>query len=324
MSRKRTSRVKKKDSSPRGVNLRATSGRVMWCRTKMTTLRATKWLFILAVLGVGVLLGRSALQRVFLDSDEFALKQVELWQWEGEKTPQLLDHSRLAEVTGLQPGDSIFSFQLGQLEKDLAALPEVKRVRATRRLPDVLRIQIEERTPLAWVEAPRQRLKGHSYNYGMLVDAEGFCFRPTRSMSAAVEELPVITTGERGEDTFVSGQKATGREFLRALELVKLSQRYLAEVGWSLPAIGLRNEFSLLAKTHTGTVVTFGLYEHERQLEDLVLILDHARKTSRGIKRINLIPERNIPVVFAKAGESNLELSNSPLESSLESILTRS
>lgn len=288
-------------------------------------MRATKWLVLLLILGVGVVLGRSAMQRVFLDSEEFALKSVELWQWEGEETPRLLNHKRLTEVTGLDPRASIFSFQLNQLEEELEALPEVKRVRATRRLPDVLRIRVEEREPVAWIESPMQRIKGRSFKYGMLVDGEGFCFRPTDAMFEVVNDLPVITTGERGEGDFVAGTKADGREFLRALELVKLSKRYLGEAGWSLPAIGLRNEFSLLAKTHTGTVVTFGLYEHERQLEDLLLILDHARKTSRGVKRVNLIPERNIPVVFANAnGENVLEVSNSPLESSLDSILTRS
>jgi cell division septal protein FtsQ len=297
---------------------------VVWCQTKARTLRATKWIVLLGVLAVGAVLGKSALQRVFLDSEEFALSTVEIWQWEGEETPRLVNHRRLNEVTGIEVGASIFSFSLGQLEEELSVLPEVKRVRATRRLPDVLRIRVEEREPVAWIEAPKQRIKGRSYRYGMLVDAEGYCFQPTRAMFETVNDLPVITTGERGEDAFVSGKKAEGREFLRALELVRMSKRYLAEAGWSLPAIGLRNEFSLLAKTHTGTVVTFGLYEHERQLEDLVLILDHARKTSRGVKRVNLIPERNIPVVFAQAGGDSLEVSSSPLESSLDSILTRS
>ena len=288
-------------------------------------MRATKWLVLLAILGVGVVLGKSAMQRVFLDSEEFALKSVELWQWEGEETPKLINFKRLTEVTGLDPRASIFSFQLNQLEEELAALPEVKRVRATRRLPDVLRIRVEEREPIAWVEAPMQRIKGRSYKYGMLVDGEGFCFKPTQAMFETVNDLPVITTGDRAEGDFLPGSKATGREFLRALELVQLSKRYLGEAGWSLPAIGLRNEYSLLAKTHTGTVVTFGLYEHERQLEDLLLILDHARKTERGVKRVNLIPERNIPVVFANANEEHvIEISNSPLENSLDLILTRS
>lgn len=286
-------------------------------------MRASKWILLGSLLVVVAVMGKSTLRRIFFDSEEFALKKVELWEWEGEDTPKLINHMRLSEVTQLDPQASIFAFQLRKLEEELAALPEVKRVRATRRLPDVLRVRVEERKPVAWVESPRQRIRGRSYEYGMLVDAEGFCFKPTRAMYEAVNDLPVITTGDDGKGKFVSGSHAEGREFLRALELVILSKRYLEEAGWSLPAIGLRNEFSLLAKTHTGTVVTFGLYEHERQLEDLLLILNHARQTSRGIQRVNLIPERNIPVVFANAA-GNLAKQLSPLESRLDSILNRS
>ena len=303
--------------------MRASSGRDVWCRTKAGALRASKWIVLLLVLAVALFFGRSALQGVFLESEEFGLERIELWTWEEEKMPLLINHQRLAEVTGLDPRASIFAFQLGDIEQQLAGLPEVKRVRATRRLPNVLRIRVEERVPVAWIESPQQGIRGRSYEYGMLVDMEGHCFAPTRMMFETVNDLPVITTGEFGGGKFVSGEKAEGREFLRALELAKLSQRYLAEAGWSLPAIGLCNDYSLLAKTHTGTVVTFGLYEHERQLEDLLLILAHARKTDRGVERVNLIPERNIPVVFAKAG-SNLVGPESPLESRLNSILNRS
>ena len=98
MSRKRTSKVKKQVSGTRGVNLRATSGRVVWCRTKAGALRATKWVVLLVALGVGGVLGKSAMQRMFLDSEEFVLKRVELWQWEGDKTPRLVNHTRLSLI----------------------------------------------------------------------------------------------------------------------------------------------------------------------------------------------------------------------------------
>ncbi len=322
MPRKRTSRVKKQAVGPRQVNLRVKSGRVMWCRTKKTGWRIAKWALVLFVLVVAGVAGKAALQQVFLDNEEFALRKVELWQWDNEEMPQLVDHARLAEVTGLDPTASIFAFDLGTLQNELEALPEVNQVRATRRLPNVLRIRVEERVPIAWVDAPKQRLVGRDYHRGLLVDGDGYCFRPSATMFKVVNDLPVITTNGRSEGPYKSGQKVEGREFLRALELIKLSTRYLAEAGWSLPVVGLRNEFSLLAKTHTGTVVTFGLYEHERQMEDLLLILNHARNTSRGVNRVNLIPERNIPVVFAKAG-GELAPPQSQLESNLQAILTR-
>jgi hypothetical protein len=323
MPRKRTSRIKKQVAGPRQVNLRVNTRQAIWCRTKKNSLRLCKVAFCLAV-GIAALAGgKIAMQRMFLDTNEFALNQVELWQWESDVAPRLINHQRLQRVTGLKPGASIFEFQLNEIEETIAELPEIKEVRATRRLPGVLRIRVREREPVAWVDSPRQGLIGRDYQRGLLVDGEGFCFAPARAMAAVTDHLPVITTAMRGQDNFQPGEKAKGREFLRALNLVQISDRHLAEAGWSLPAVSLCNDYSLIAKTHTGAVVTFGLYEHERQLEDLLLILGHARKTSRGVERVNLIPERNIPVVFASENGIHAP-SNSRLESNLDAILTRS
>lgn len=322
MSRKRTSRVKRHSTGPRQVNLHVNTSRAMWCRTKKNSVRLCKFAVFLA-LGIAALVGgKVAVQRMFLDTNEFALRQVELWQWEQDEAPKLIDHGRVQRITGLKPDASIFEYQLGSIEAQIAALPEIEEVRATRRLPGVLRIRVRERVPVAWVDSPRQQLIGRDFQRGLLVDSTGYCFAPNRAMTAVVENLPVITTADRGEDHFAPGQIAVGREFQRALNLVLLSKSYLADSGWSLPAVSLCNDYSLLAKTQTGTLVTFGLYEHERQLEDLLLILNHASKTSRGVVRANLIPTRNIPVVFAN--DSGIyEQPTSLLESNLETILTR-
>lgn len=322
MSRKRTSRVKRHNAGPRQVNLRVNTGRAMWCRTKKNSVRLCKVAIFLALAVAALAGGKIAVQKMFLDTNEFALTRLELWQWDQDEPPKLIDHRRIQRITGLKPDASIFEYQLGSIEEQIAELPEIIEVRAIRRLPGVLRIRVREREPVAWVDSPRQHLVGRDYQRGLLVDASGFCFAPSRSMTAAVENLPVITTADRGTDTFAPGQIAEGREFQRALNLVLMSRRYLAGTLWSLPAVSLCNDYSLMAKTQTGTVVTFGLYEHERQLEDLLRILNHAQKTSRGIMRANLIPKRNIPVVFTN--ESGVYAQpTSRLESHLETILTR-
>jgi len=324
MAKKRTSKIKKQASGLREVNLRARSGRVFWCQTKKSGRRLMRLAAILVLSGMALWAGTSVVQQVFMDSDEFALAELHLWSWDSnEEAPKLINQSRLQEVTGLTPGVNIFAFPLGKLEQQIESLPEIKQAHVTRRFhPSRLCVRVDELKPVAWIDSPRQRIVARDYERGMLVDEDGLCFLPSESMRKSISGLPVITTGERGEDELMSGKKVQGREFLRALELVKLSQRYLVEAGLSLPVVGLRNDFSLLAKTHTGSLVTFGLYEHERQLEDLLLILEHARQSSRGIESVNLIPERNIPVVFAQVGRPPRGPATL-LESNLEAILTR-
>lgn len=330
MARRKTSRVtrsQRRSKDSRQVNLRPKTSRVFWSQTRRTSLRALKWLAILVVLGVGGFFGQREFWRVLLENEEFHLREVQIQLWESQEPPRLVDLQRIVDVTGLNPTASIFAFQLGEMEERLAELPEVKRVRATRRFPSVVRFKFEEREPVAWLESLEQGILGKHYQRGLLVDGEGFCFAPARAMHEVVRDLPVIATaGRSGEEKYRSGAELEGREVLRALELVKLSKRYFEDTGWSLPVVGLRNEFSLLAKTPMGASITIGLYDHERQLDDLLMILEHARKSDRGVQEVNLIPERNIPVVFAgsRAGNPAPEQALSPLERELNSILKRS
>ncbi|MEM9080123.1 MAG: FtsQ-type POTRA domain-containing protein, partial [Verrucomicrobiota bacterium] len=235
MPRRKTSRYKKRAMGPRKVDLKPRSGRVLWCETKRAGMRFAKYGIFLVVLGVGGFFGKQALEKVFLENPEFNLKLVDLRQWDGEEEPELMNLARVVEVTGLDPKASIFAFKLSELEEKLAALPEVKRVRATRRLPNVVRISIEERVPVAWLDSPRHRVRGRDFYRGVLVDAEGFCFRASPAMGEAVEDLPVISAGEREAGRIRSGEVLQEREMLRALELVKTSKRYLEGSGWSLP-----------------------------------------------------------------------------------------
>ena len=122
------------------------------------------------------------------------------------------------------------------------------------------------------------------------------------------------------------------REAERALHLVQLSSRMLSGADWNLPVVAVQNDYSLIAATSSGTVATFGMYEHQRQLGDLKAVLRHARETGRGVTRVNLIPERNIPVGFA--GEHSGPTGGGPkkitpnrgnrLEQDIRSILNRS
>ena len=58
------------------------------------------------------------------------------------------------------------------------------------------------------------------------------------------------------------------------------------------------NDWSLLLVTRQGTSATFGLGDHERQIESLRAALDHAGEKGYLIDTINLIPKYNIPITL--------------------------
>ena len=116
--------------------------------------------------------------------------------------------------------------------------------------------------------------------------------------------------------------------YLRALHLVHLARRMLSRESWSLPVVAVRNDFSLMASTSDGVVVTFGMYGHDRQLGDLKKLQRHAMEMDRGIERVNLIPERNIPVVYLPGSGEGLQKvvprRENRLERDIKAILNRS
>ena len=56
------------------------------------------------------------------------------------------------------------------------------------------------------------------------------------------------------------------------------------------------NAWSLELVTRQGTVATFGLGDHERQISSLQASIDHASEKGYSIGTINLIPKYNIPI----------------------------
>ncbi len=56
------------------------------------------------------------------------------------------------------------------------------------------------------------------------------------------------------------------------------------------------NDWSLLLVTRDGTEATFGIGDHERQIQRLRAAMEHAGQEGYVIGTINLIPKHNIPI----------------------------
>ena len=231
------------------------------------------------------------LQKVFIENPDFQLKNIEM-------SDAMMSAKDLVGLTGVDPGKSIFSADLPEVEKIIGERPSIVSIKVSRHLPDTLQVDLVERTPVAWIECRRLGIIGKDPMTGVMVDEEGFCFPCETWWESVAEHLPVIVVEEAEGDDFVLGKRLRHREVERGLALVQRSAHHLAGSNWSLPVIGVRNDFSLVAATNEGAVVTFGMYEHDRQLVDLLAILRHAEGSKRQVATVNLIPERNIPVIF--------------------------
>lgn len=311
MRRRKTSRVRNGKNSRR-LELQVRTPRIVGFEVLRALKLSFRLAFVAAVLVGAGWAGKEGLRSVFIENEEFRLQEIDLVTDGG-----ITEHD-FAMLTGIDPLASVFAFKLDDARRVLEKRPGIVKATVSRRLPGTLRVRVKERTPVAWLECRPLGMIGRDPRCGMLLDAEGFCFPCEEWMEDKAANLPVIVVQDAEQRHFEIGRQLRHRGAQRSLHLVNLSASMLAGARWSLPVVAVCNDFSLLAGTSEGALITFGMYDHQRQLDDLLALLRHTEQTGRLVGTVNLIPERNIPVTFAATGGQPLQKSAPPRENRLE------
>ena len=137
---------------------------------------------------------------------------------------QHLDPQAVIQQAGIPSGTNILSLDLDAVRKRLTQHPWIAAAAISREIPDRIRIEIEERKPVALV-------KGHQF---YLADQQGACF--ARAVPSEHTGLPIITGFDPG--TLDSGCNLP-REFTVLLEnlfletQLKLPWRLISEIRWN-------------------------------------------------------------------------------------------
>lgn len=296
MFSKHTSRRTSK-SRDRMLELRVRSPRIfLFDAVKLTArlFRFSVFGAIVVALGFGIYLGY---QKMFIENEEFALKRIDLTNEVGEE-PQFMTNQRILEMTGIDPGASIFTFNVDEVATAIANLPETSSAQVTRRLPDILKIQLGERIPVAWLACPSLGIEERSIGKGLLVDASGVAFPCiTKPLAEFAAELPVVFAEELPAGAIVAGEKIDHEGLSYALELAQNADAALE--GDDLPSwVMVRDEITLEVMTIGGTRATFSYFEQEHQLSKFSKSVGHARESGRELATINLIPNRYLPVTY--------------------------
>jgi cell division protein FtsQ len=143
-------------------------------------------LLLTIVLVVG---GSWAGRRWLLHSPHFAVREIRI------SSTHHISAEALRARAGVDRGDNLFMVNLGQVERDVAADPWVRRAKAHRELPGVLAIEVEEREPACVVAL------GPLY----LADAAGEVFKRASLDEAA--GMPVVTGVPR--DGYIDDREAS-------------------------------------------------------------------------------------------------------------------
>jgi hypothetical protein len=289
MFKRRTSRVQHRRQVIE-LQAKVVSPRIVWYSVVKNCRKIVRFVVILAVIGGGVWGVKYGIRRGLLENEEFRLQAIEL-------TPNpAIDERRLVQVAGIDLNGSLFDCQVAEIEAKLDALPELASASVRREFPGTLIVEAVAREPHVWISSPSQGIPARDGEKGLLVDRQGFAFHCPPALLEKALGLPVFQLGEGGEVP-AAGKPVAHPEFDRLMRLYAVACKEIDGAGEWIDTLRQSRSWSLELASRDGTAASFGLGGHERQMGDLRAALEHARTQNQQIASIELIPERNIPVV---------------------------
>lgn len=291
MSKRHTSKVRRHQRS-KVLEVRVMSPRIAWLGFLGFLGGATKYALVLAAvagIGWGVWQG---IQRAFYKNPDFQLKILDL------NPNPVIDEAGLAEIIGISPPPSLFDIDVAEVSAKLKALPGIADARAERHLPGTLMVRVVSRTPKAWISCPEAGLSDVRRGGGMLVDQAGVAYPCPDLQLETAKNLPMIQLPQSEKFPIVAGQPIGHPELAHCCRLLDSASAADPESLHWIDSVKQVNAWSLLLVTRQGTSSTFGLGDHERQIQSLRMAMDHSNQKGYSIATINLIPKHNIPITL--------------------------
>ncbi len=239
---------------------------------------------------------RQAIEHTFHRNPDFRLKAIKL------NPNDVLDEGALVALLKIDLSANIFDFDIGQLERELLEMPAISAAEVERNLPGTLDFSITTRKPMAWVSCPEEGFPTERKANSLLVDQNGFAYPCPPGQADVSQGLPILVLSPAEGYPIHPGKTLDHPGYIHCLKLLKaVIAHYPGELD-SVDTISQANKWSLSMQTRSGTLATFGLGDHQRQLDYLAQSLGHSREKGYRIETINLIPKRNVPITVAAEG----------------------
>jgi cell division septal protein FtsQ len=288
--KRRTSSFRKR-KQVKALQARVVSPRIVWFdfqRWLGSMVRFLLWIAVVFGLGFGLWRG---IEAGLLKNDDFQLRQIVL-----NENPAV-DEVRLLEVTRIDLKGTIFDCDPDRIEAQLTALPEVARASVLRNYPGDLHVTVAARRPFVWVACKEAGILPRDRRKGRVVDSQGYLFPVTPQGFEAALPLPVIHL-RGGRDLLASGKVTEHPDYRRALRLLQVAEKRLPEAREWIESIRMHKSWGSRLRTRDDIEATFGHTDLERQMDDFLSAVEHARQRGDRIATISLVGRRNLPVTF--------------------------
>lgn len=286
----RQTRKPRRQARSKVLEVRVMSPRIAWLGFLGFAGKMAKLACVLGLLG-GIGWGVwQSIQHAFYKNPDFQLQVLKL------NPNTVMDEGGLANLIGINPPPSLFDIDVEDVTAQIKAMPAVVDAHVERHLPGTLVVQVTPRIPRAWIICKGAGLTDSHQAGEMLVDHRGFAYPCPELQVEFTRSLPVIQIPHSAQHPIKAGQKITHPELAHCFHLLKSACEVDEEAIHWIKSIEQVNAWSLRLVTLDGTTATFGLGDHERQIQSLRAAMDHASQKGYAIDTINLIPKRNIPI----------------------------
>ncbi len=290
--RKKSSKTRRHRHHVKVLKSEVMSPRIAWF-TALGFLKLLAKVATVIALLIAVAYGvRQAIEYTFHENPDFRLQAIDLNQ------NDVLDEAALVEQLGIDLSGNIFDFDVEILEKRLLSIAAVSAAKVERNLPGTLAFTISTRKPVAWIACPEEDYPIARIQGGLVVDHEGFVYPCPAGQVERCSEIPIFILSPDSEHPLDPGSPIDHAQYRHCLRLLKAVKANCPENIPSIHSISQENAWSLSMTTDSGTVATFGLGDHARQLDYLNEALLHAEKKGYQIATINLIPKQNVPITL--------------------------
>ena len=282
------------------LHLRVSSPRIAWFGFLKIASHVGKFAAILAFLGGVGWLVWFGLDKALFKNPDFRLQVLLL------NENSVIDELGVAEVAGIDLAEkpSMFHIKARDVAKKLKALPEVKDAEVELNLPCTMLVEVKHRSPQAWVVCSATGEKLERKVGGILVDENYVAYPCPEKQFSEAAKLPIIDIPQQENNTIRIGEKLHCKELERCSSLLHaVKNEDPSGVRW-VQMVRQSREWALELQTREGTVATFGLDDHSRQIRNLRGALDHAAGKGYTIETINLIPKYNIPITVKEDAEA--------------------
>ena len=244
--------------------------------------------------------GEYLLDRFVYENKSFAITKIDI------RSNGVITRERLLHWAGVKEGDNLIDLDLPQVKRSLELAPNIRSVSLERQLPNILKVRVGERTPVARVVvvAPRTD-RGNFSRVEYLVDGEGFVMLPVdpkwRIASAREREksLPLLVSLPPAE--LRVGRQIESLGARAALDLVRAFPRSPMFGETMLATIDVSAPTTLLVRDESGARITFGLEDHDLQFARWRLVRDRGAAQGLRIETLDVSIKNNVPAIWRAA-----------------------